>query len=924
MSKYIEFSLGSEKRIKVSSAGRSGSLFYESYRQALAGVIEIIQASTAYTQGKDCISMRGTGECCRDKGAACARQSYSLLDDKDYYNYPNNMVVFTGGRGTGKSSAMLTFVDSLTDPHSEIFKKDFLREVVNCELPGLVEAKAPEQTVDVIYNLMGKSKFVSLTPIDPTMLETDGQILVNILARMFQKAEAAWEEHKPDRGDRLELNEKNELMHQFTVCYECANALKNKKDARQALDPLDLLSSLGDSSNLKRQLVRLVDKLLRFVHRESRDDTYLVLQIDDTDMNIQQAYAILEDIRKYLVIPRLIIVMAADLEHLSQVVEGNLRSSYGAIGPDAGLHTRSIASQYISKLVPQSRRVCLPELEVYLKEHPDTEIRYSAPAGKVLPDGSPFPDSQEQIFRLIYRKTGMIFLRQEHHLHYIIPGNMRLLGHFLAMLVQMQDVADPGESNVLGGAGFFLIGQGEEKRTAHLRKLQARLQNVQRFRDYFLEIWAENALSTENARTLRELAEANLSNKARIAFGSNGKADRRPGYVDMIRRLRQKERDAAAEEDSRYIYAVHTLFSLLAHSIVLEELIAHYSSPSWAETDCVFKRLYPLFGSRPFSYLQKDRYQLSGFHILYRSQATWYPAEDNSRDVPMGEGMNVVLIPDSNYQSYWFPIRWRVPPNMDMPSSLQRTKANPRFLYSMFCPYKLPEEASEIWGDLCTPIANCLYLSPSEYSSPLARAAVAAASHTSAMEPDKWPEVQSSALLVVLNWDVQRVMGERLMSKVRFPDWTIAENQFDLISGVAAFYTYLTSSFRKKRILLNTKELTGEELNMYKEGHSGQSQAPVEPSLPVACLENLDLTQWLFRLDENQLLKKDFKKGSELDSGDQLTEKELQLLKRAQADWISVVNQFYPMTESANSDGVNHSGRPESGPKDPDPDQKKD
>lgn len=879
MSKYIEFNLGAEKQIRVAKAGHAGALFYEGYRQGLAGIIEIIRASTLYTQHRDCV--------CSQSAPARFHPDY---DSEDYYNYPNNMIVFTGGRGTGKSSAMLTFVSSLTDPSSELFKEPFLQEVVSCELPGLVEKGNLEQTVGLIRNLMGKSKFVSIPPIDPTMLEDGGQILVNILARMFQKAEATWEQNKSVRGDRLDLNEKNELMHQFTICYECANALKNK-NTHQALDPLDLLSDLGDSSNLKRQLVRLVEMLLRFVVKDFGDDTYLVLQIDDTDMNIRQAYDILEDIRKYLVIPRLIIVMAADLDHLSQVVESSLLGSYGSLPFDAKFHARGIAGQYISKLVPQSRRICLPELEVYLQEHPDTELRYSTPFASILPDGSPFPDSQDQIFRLIYRKTGIVFLRQEHQLHYIIPGNMRLLGHFLAMLVQMRDVADPDDDKVLSGTGFFLTTQTEEKRAEHQGILQTRLQNIQRFRDYFLDVWAGNALSEEHSQKLRQLAQANLPNKASIICSNNIPDEaRRPSYVDMLRTLRMTEREMSTEEDSRYIYAVHILISLLGHSIALEELIDHYNNPDWAETSFVFKRLHPLFGSQLFSYFQDDIYYPSS---LKKNSESWVLNANDFRNVPVGEQLPVIMLPDPNNHSRWFPIRWKVSSNMRTPSELRYVSTNPRVLYSLFCPYSLSEEGSDIWGDFTTPILNCLYLSPGECNSPLSEAVVVGASYGTLMPANQWSRLQSSALLVVLNWDIQRKFSEHLMSKVRFPNGPIDRFSLDFVSAISMFYQRLTAPLQKNTTPLNTEELTGEELKKYMGDSRDQNSAPAAQSFPIACLGDLNLFSWASSLDENLLPQDNGENTSEQDGG-QAKNTGSKLSQTAQSAWTKVLHDFYP------------------------------
>lgn len=869
MKKWIEFQLGAEKQIKISQAGRSGSLFYEGYRQGLAGVIEIVRASTYYTQRCDCFSCRngleegshGTwcglpggqqeGRCDQQEGR-CAMRScgeyYGAAEDKDFYNYPNNMIVFTGGRGTGKSSAMLTFVDSLARRNSLIFQRDFLSDVVKCELPGTVSESGTDSAVDLVHELMRRCAFLHLSPIDPTTLEEDGQILVNILARMFQKAEEVWEQNK--HAHRNDLNEKNELMRQFTTCYEYACAIKRQATKRSEFDGLDLLSSLGDSSNLKRQMALLVEKLLHFAVPEFGKDSYLVLQIDDTDMNIQQAYSILEDIRKYLVIPRLIIVMAADLEHLSRVVENSLLRSYtGQSSSQVSPHVHAIASQYISKLIPQSRRICLPELGVHLKEHPDTEIRYNVGKTPILPDSSSsqFPDSQEQIFRLIYQKTGMIFLRQENHLHYIIPDNMRLLAYFLAMLVQMKEVAHTEAED----PEFFLpSGKSQEE---HLARLQTRLQNVQRFRDYFLGTWASNALTEKHAQYLRELATANLPNKVRIACSKLG-SPKSSTYADMVRLLRKKDRAAATDGEKRYYFAIHTYFSMLAHSIVLEELVDHYESGGGGY--CVFNRLHPVFGSRIFPYA-------AGQNVMVRLREKQ-------------EGLEHEL----------FQIHWKAPEKMDRPSALWGKLKTPRYLYSMLCPYTLPDGETNIWADFTTPIVNCLYLTPGEYTSPLSEQVVAEAedAHPSNIATGAWSDMQSNALLVLLNWDVQQVLGTRALGSIVSSTPQSGGEKGDMIVNLRAFYRFLVKPFQEEQEALQSaasadsaEGLTHHLSSTGQAENGGTSQDKKPSAFAITCLSGMDLAVWLKLLSQEQ----------------QQEQQEQQQQEQAQQAWEDVVNRFY-------------------------------
>lgn len=867
--KKITFHLGAEKQIKVSAAGHSDSLFYEGYRQALAGVIEIVRASGGYTRDWNDLSRREEGALRTPYYDQTAESGNFCGGDKDFYNFPNNLLVFTGGRGTGKSSAMLTFVDSLGKKTSPLFSREFVEDMVRCELPGMV-ASEEEKAVSAVYDLLRETVFLPLSPIDPTTLEEDGQILINILARMFQKAQEIWDSRAQDgRGGcmretwdsrpgetwdgrpqevRQDLNQKDLLMRQFAACYESVAALRNQDIRREEFDGLDLLDRLGDSSRLKKQLAELVEKLLEFCCPKNGKNAYLVLQIDDTDMNIRHAYSILEDLRRYLVIPRLIIVMAADLNHLTQVVKSSFLRSYERKPDNMDEYIRAITAQYVSKLIPLSRRICLPEVGVYLKEHPETEIRYMAGKETVVPDkNKAFQDSQEQIFRLIYRKTGMIFLLQENRLHYIIPDNMRLLSYFLAMLVEMPDVAEPDAPS----AGFFLpetpLRTGKAAVKKHLCSLRERLQNIQRFRDYFVGIWANNNLLEEHAWFLRGLSEANLSNKARMVCAEMGWTES-SAYADMIRILRDKEKEAAKEEERKFIFGIHMYFSLLAHSIVLEELISYYDKPFSEQKGCVFMRLYPVFGSRIFSYVEeKDFYHLEIEETEY---------------VETRAGISVMNEEEPHY------IRWRLSAEMGeekISHFAQIPEQNPKFLYSMLCPYDQSENERVIWADFSTPVINCLYLCQSKYVTPLANKAITNRTAVSSIDRTIWPRVQESALLVVLNWDIQQKLGSYLFQKSEGPrgrrPFRVRE-QGDLLACLRAFYDALDAEAARSD--------TGR--------------------FPVACAGRLELYNWLI------LMAFDGEKVNE--------------------DWRRMTRNFYnrePIPEPEEESGQDGSGKDGSG-----------
>ena len=792
MNKHLSFQRGSEKQIKVSCAGRKESLFYESYRQALAGVAEIIRSSIVYTQGEDCFFPLSPQK---------INSSYAPQHDHNYYNYPNNIILFSGSRGIGKSSALLTFVDGLARSDSPMWNNEFLEDMVKRELQGV--------TLERVSRMFHSSSFVTLPPIDPTVLEDSGQILTVILSSMYHLADKAWE-HISEKElirnwshDRV--SQKNELLRKFNTCFEHIRAVKGFGKKIEQYDSLEILANLGDSSHVKSELHDLVKDLLRFCCPDSGKTPYLVVQIDDTDMNTQQAYNILEDIRKYLVIPRVIIVMAADMENLLNLVESAFAK--GGVSQD---YSHNTAAQYITKLIPQTRQINLPPLNSYLREHMDSvRIEYQNPdESPVIPDSEEgrFPDNQEQIFRLIYRKTGLIFLKPGHDLHYIIPDNMRLLSHFLAIFSQMQDVARPECES----PGFFVQRDEDrlnpEKVMAHKDMLQVRLQNVERFRSYFEHTWCKHNLRTPDAELLQKVKIVGLAEKVDLMcdelqkrIGKNesteilSKQNNATPYMRMIAMLRHYEKSGAQEWDKKFAFAVHTYFSLLSTCLVLEDLVAYYeaiatepaNSPIHDEL-CAFERLYMLYGSRIFSY---DEQIENGF-----------------------KGM----IPISQVSS-----------SLERETLLQSTKSTLRLAYTMLADYNTSVIDDNVLLDVCTPLLNCLYIKGGTSSSQFTEGPLSGIVHW-AMTGGRlrWESTKASALIVILNWDVQRRIQERLLRPLSIcarldasPNSTVSSMIQEALKN---FYAQLVSVFNVTEIGAESKERNA-----------------------ISCLDHISFAKWL-------------------------------------------------------------------------------
>ncbi len=783
--RQVSFLWESEKRIKIAKAGQDNAFFYDAYRQAMAGVTEIVRTSLMQTSRNNTDPLFFNHREFAANGTAFEK----ILDDEYFYNYPNNMIVFSGERGAGKSSALLSFVESLKSKDSALYTDKFLEDMSKRELLGISSVS--------VAQMLKSCCFFSLPPIDPTALEHSDQILTVILARMFQAASDAWRKNEFSRQRGTEqsaLSQKNELIRQFSICYEHVNAIKNWDKKCQDYEGLEVLNGLGDASLLKKEFTDLTEQLLKFLCLDSPGEPYLVIQIDDTDMNIQHAYAILEDIRRYLVIPRIIIIMAADLSHLRKVVESSLLAGYHQGLGNRDKYAERIAQQYITKLFPQTRQINLPVLGTYFKEHADNiEIRYTTPEKMILPDGSAYTDVQDQIFRLIYKKTGLIFLKPQDGLHNIIPGNMRLHAHFLAMLVQMEDIEDPDAES----PSFFLRTSEDGKDNTHTetelrihwKTLLVRLQNILRFQDYFLTTWVTNRLNTEQSQLISDLSKTDIAKKVsficrwleqKLAPKSTERCHYQDKYyyADLVRLCHQFEAQSVNTECSVLIFAIQTYFSLLGNIITLEELVDFYGGTAEdcaSSLMCSLKRLYPIYGSQIFFYQNRDTNEKPEFFVT-----DW---KNN------GNGKPLLLF-----------VHWKLKKIPNISGPVVSFPAGQ--LYSLLADYDPPKTSNAIVIDLCSPITNCLYLWQRNHleMSPLVKRLYKDESVvTESVSEKDWEIMRNSALLVTLNADVQNRIENLLLDMGK--QETETDDEAEVLSynlwtvALSEFYNKLTGTF---------------------------------------------------------------------------------------------------------------------------------
>ena len=179
----------------------------------------------------------------------------------------NNIIAFIGDRGTGKTSCMVSVLNMLG-------------------------------TIDIV---------------DPSFFDENTNIIYLVVGKMF----AAFKESVD--ADREKSMSHEGLIHDLMEAFSkvlSQISMMGKAPLNDNDTDVHQLGNLLVTVDLKKSLKVLVDTYLRYYKKD-----FLVIPVDDIDNNTSQAYQMMEQIRKYLILPNVIILISFKLEQISNVAE---------------------------------------------------------------------------------------------------------------------------------------------------------------------------------------------------------------------------------------------------------------------------------------------------------------------------------------------------------------------------------------------------------------------------------------------------------------------------------------------------------------------------------------------------------------------------------------------------------------------------
>ncbi|MBE6051569.1 MAG: hypothetical protein E7214_13215 [Clostridium sp.] len=316
------------------------------------------------------------------------------IDSKYSKEYDfNNIIAFVGDKGTGKTSSMKSFKKSLQD--------------INLRKIDIEE-----------YEEIHKYNYECLNTIDSTkMLSNENTIIELIVAQMLKNFN--------EKDAIYSRVEKEKLENLFELVYKDINVVKSYESSfsNNKIEKLENLVDLYSAISLKDHLSKLIYKYLCFMReKDSTEEEFLVVTIDNIKVKSNQCIKILKDINNYLLIPSVIILVGVQEEAKYRYEEKYNEEMLKHV-------------EYLDEFVPFNRRVYMPSLDYkMIKLNIDTE--YFNNISYVEED-----NMSKIIINLMNKKLNYIIVTENHYKS-IISNNLRGIIDFIVLLNSIKDNYD--------------------------------------------------------------------------------------------------------------------------------------------------------------------------------------------------------------------------------------------------------------------------------------------------------------------------------------------------------------------------------------------------------------------------------------------------------------------------------------------------
>lgn len=504
------------------------SIMYDAYCEALTAIKSVVDRSESW-DSEHCKDNTGTD-----------------VSPESLYGYIANVVALCAARGTGKTSAMLSIANALQNAHNP--------------------TSTPIESGALWHSVVDGRSFYVLPPLDPTMLSKRESVINLILSQLFLEISEVWKSGSTKKSALFSEQRRVEILKEFKICQDCLckQAIPGDKESSSA--DLAVFLESGDIFTIKTHLVKIIQYYFE-LKGSGKTKPYLIIQLDDTDMDLENAYSVLEEVRKYLSIPYVVVLMATYLRQLRNLIG----SHYAKYLPDEHptdpkaemIRLSRMAARYIDKVIPAPQAIHLPSFHEKRNNSGSFTVRELAVTSTELNGISEElagKDIEDLLFEQIKARTGIVFVRHYSYVHNIVPTTLRGISHLFQLLYTMKELSsieDPKE------------------------KVKERQKNLILFESYFRNDWCPSMLTRKAQDALWDLNEAYISLKLIITYNilSNNfskkvslrNPDKKPSFLEIFQYLNECEVAAKSMDEYNLLFAIRMHLSIQLHKLICED-----------------------------------------------------------------------------------------------------------------------------------------------------------------------------------------------------------------------------------------------------------------------------------------------------------------------------------------------------------------
>ncbi len=362
-----------------------------------------------------------------------------------------NVIAFTGRRGTGKTSAMLSFAEALSD--------------------GRYMNKTLDGNENPYTALQGK-QFYAVQYVDSSIVSKDEDFFEILLYRMLQYLNCYVEAYNQKSYFKYDAY-LSEIKEKIFKLYNHYTSIR-RKELSEVVSSYTLMEKNIEKHNVRNEIIKLVEDYIKFVNLLKTDGScdgegkgFLVICIDDIDMaNNSSHLDILQCIYQYFMIPNVVVMITLNIPVINATMNKSFYTSMEVqIGSEKEHLLRLSRYQtidFLRKIIPSDMRITMPSWKKYdyrtlkptlisfenlEKENGKEGIFPNLKGCNWYKEGHETMSPKELIMLLLADRTGIFLDMKGLKIHFMEPDSLRNLYDLFYLLYQMKNIKEEDKNN---------------------------------------------------------------------------------------------------------------------------------------------------------------------------------------------------------------------------------------------------------------------------------------------------------------------------------------------------------------------------------------------------------------------------------------------------------------------------------------------